>query len=126
MKTAVIGMAATGSSPSATTSAGIIHQDNEKLNELRVFTIGFLKDTLKLQVDPKNDKILKVCHGLRFLGVVIWPNDRRLNKRGIRRVERRLSLKNVSSYYGLVEKHGYKKINNQLIWWIYDLIHLRN
>ena len=104
----------------------LVSQNREKLIELRERTIIFLNDSLRLKMNPKNDKIFRVIHGLRFLGVVIWPNGRRLNKRGICRVERHLSLKNVSSYYGLALKHGYKKMNNQLIWWIYDLIHPRN
>jgi len=100
----------------------LIHNDLEKLRMFREQTILFLKEKLKLKLNPKNDKILKLSHGLRFLGVVIRPNDRRLKKRSIRRMQSRLSYRNVSSYYGLVNKHQNQKSINEFIWRVYLLL----
>ena len=94
----------------------LTHEDLEKLREFRELTIRFLEDRLKLYLNPKNDKILKPNHGLKFLGVVIWPNGRKLNKRSIHRVQSRLCCRNVSSYYGLVSKHGSRKLANKFSW----------
>jgi len=100
----------------------LIHEDLEKLNKLRTFVIQFLENGLKLNLNPKNDKILKPAHGLKFLGVVIWPNGRKINKRGVSRVSYKLCHKNASSYYGLTGKHGNKKLLNHFSWLIYNLL----
>ena len=100
----------------------LIHQDLEKLRMLREQTILFLTKKLKLNLNPKNDKILKPGHGLKFLGVVLWPNGRKLNKRSIRRIHIRLCRKNASSYYGLVNKHQNQKNINEFIWRVYLLL----
>jgi len=104
----------------------LIHQNLEKLSEFRDRTIQFLKDGLKLSLNPKNDKILKPSHGLKFLGVVIWPNSRKLNKRSIHRIQSKLCHKNVSSYYGLVNKHQNQKNINEFIWRVYLLLNSGN
>lgn len=94
----------------------LIHQYLEKLKMFREQIILFLIEKLKLKLNPKNDKIIKASHGLKFLGVVIWPNSRRLNKRSIHRLQNRLCCRNVSSYYGLVSRHGGRKLANKLSW----------
>jgi len=104
----------------------LIHQDLEKLKICREQTILFLTEKLKLNLNPKNDKILKPSHGLKFLGVVIWPNSRKLNKWSIRRVQSRLARRNVSSYYGLVNKHQNQKNINEFIWRVYLLLNSGN
>jgi len=82
-----------------------IDDDLQKLQEFRSETIRFLGTELKLQVNPKRDKIMKVMEGLIFLGVQIWPTGRTLVGRNIVRVQSRLTLANASSYRGLVVKH---------------------
>ncbi|MFH0838487.1 MAG: RNA-directed DNA polymerase, partial [Patescibacteria group bacterium] len=59
----------------------LVHQNLEKLKGLRLSIMRFLKDELRRKLHPKNDKILKAQHGLKFLGVVIWPSSRKLNRR---------------------------------------------
>jgi len=100
----------------------LVYPDREKLNELREFTIGFLEDVLQLKMNPKNDKIFKAGQGLKFLGVVICPDGRILNRRNIKRIKNRINLKNVGSYYGLVNKHSLSEFRYEFDWWIYDLI----
>ena len=104
----------------------LIHRDLEKLHHFRARVVKFLEMELKLDLNPKNDKILKVRHGLKFLGVVLWPNGRKLNKRSICRVQSRLCHKNVSSYYGLVSKHHNQKNINEFIWRVYLLLNSGN
>jgi retron-type reverse transcriptase len=84
----------------------VLENDLERLKFVRNETICFLVDTLKLQINPKSDKIMKVSHGLRFLGVKIWPSGRTLNRRNLARVRERLKPNNISSYSGLIMKHG--------------------
>lgn len=100
----------------------LIHENLEKLNEFRTSVIQFLEDELKLNINPKNDKILKPAYGLKFLGVVIWPNSRSLNKRNRKRIKNRIGFKNVGSYYGLVNKHSLSEFRHEFKWWIYELL----
>lgn len=99
----------------------LVCEDLEKLNRLRTSVIQFLEDELSLKLNPKNDKILKPAHGLKFLGVVILPNVRSLNKRNKKRIKNRISFKNVGSYYGLVNKHSLSEFRHEFKWWIYEL-----
>ena len=85
-------------------------------------TILFLTEKLKLNLNPKNDKILKTRHGLKFLGVVIWPNGRNLKKRNRKRIKNKLNYKNAGSYQGLVNKHTSSKFRHEFDWWIYELL----
>lgn len=94
----------------------VLENDPEKLDLLRTRAIAFLKDELKLQVNPKNDKIIKTCHGLRFLGVKLWPSGRTLNKRNLSRARTRLNARNISSYSGLIKKHSNAKQIKQFDW----------
>ena len=100
----------------------LIHQDLEKLESFRLSVIQFLEEELRLKLNPKNDKILKSVHGLRFLGVVVWLDGRKLNKRGINRLNHRLCHKNTGSYYGLTGKHGNRKLINNFSWLIFNLL----
>ena len=56
-------------------------QDLDKLQKIREDVINFTKESLKLNINKKNDILIKARHGLRFLGVWIFPNGRRLMKR---------------------------------------------
>ena len=106
----------------------LVHPDLEKLQILREQTVLFLKEKLKLNLNPKNDKIVKANHGLRFLGVVIWPrhggqaSSRNLNKRNRQRIKSRLNVKNAGSYYGLVNKHASTEFTHEFKWWICELL----
>jgi len=100
----------------------LIENDLQKLKQARMQVIHFLKTVLKLGLNPKHDRIIKVGHGLKFLGVVIYPKGRKLKKRNLNRIARRLSLKNVGSYYGLLQKHGNLKGRKKIQWKIHELI----
>ena len=99
----------------------LVHHDLQRLTEMQALVTHFLADHLRLEINPKHDRIIKVQQGLRFLGVVIYPKGRKLMKRNESRIDQRLGLKNASSYFGLVKKYGNKKMMKRLMWKISDL-----
>ena len=100
----------------------IIEIDLAKLKFLRNETIAFLEKQLRLKINPKSDKIVKFRHGLKYLGVKLWPSGRTLNKRSLSRAENRLNTKNISSYSGLIKKHTKTKLIKKFNWLIYEKI----
>ncbi|MCK9186314.1 RNA-directed DNA polymerase [Candidatus Gracilibacteria bacterium] len=94
----------------------LVENDAEKLKIFRTKTIDFLKNNLKLKINPKSDKIIKPAHGLKFLGVKIWPSGRTLNKRSLSRATQRLNHSNISSYSGLIKRHCNKKYQKYFDW----------
>ena len=100
----------------------LVHPDMERLELMRTQTLWCLRKVLKLNLNSQNDKIIKASHGLRFLGVVIKPEGRNLKRRNSRRIQRRLSLRNANSYYGLVNKHQNQKSINEFAWRVYLLL----
>ena len=88
----------------------MIEPDLHKLSLFRTLAAEFLQNILKLQFNPKSDKIFKARYGLKFLGVVLWPNGRKLNKRNFARMYGKLALNNSGSYFGVMKYHAnYKK-----------------
>lgn len=100
----------------------MVEANVQKLNFFRTKAIGFLKNTLKLSINPKSDKILKANWGLRFLGVILWPHGRKLNKRSTNRIKARLDCRNAASYRGLVMQHGSRKSAKQFSWLIHEML----
>ncbi|MFH0820519.1 MAG: RNA-directed DNA polymerase [Candidatus Peregrinibacteria bacterium] len=98
----------------------LIEPDLQKLKEMRARVIHFLEVTLKLGLNPKHDRILKTRNGLKFLGVMIYPNGVCLTKRNRGRMRRRLSLKNAASYFGLLKRHENPKKLRELFWQLID------
>jgi len=78
--------------------------------------VNFLRRELQLEINPKHDILIPIRCGLRFLGVEIFPGGRRLNERNRKRVERNLSMDNMSSYRGLVGKHEKVKQRRRFDW----------
>lgn len=98
----------------------IIQPNLEKLKLFRIQIINFLNNELKLQVNPKSDKIMKAHSGLKLLGIKFWPFERTLNNRNLSRIKRKLASRNVSSYSGLIKKHGNKKQMKHFNWLVYE------
>ena len=90
----------------------LIAAKKEELEVFRGRVIAFLRDALGLELHGRNDKIIKARHGLRFLGVIIWPRGRKLNARSIGRIHTRMDEKNIASYRGLLLKHMPQKKKN--------------
>ncbi len=98
----------------------IIADNSKQLEKIRSSAIEFLNDKFQLEINKKHDIIIKAKQGLKFLGVVIFPNGRKLNKRNSTRVKENLKLKNISSYSGLVKKHSQIKKIKEFNWIILD------
>ncbi len=98
----------------------IIAKNLSCLKRIRNKTTGFINKNLLLEINSKNDIIIKASYGLKFLGVWIYPQGRKLNKRSWKRVRMRLEQKNISSYSGLVKKHSKEKFIKELNWLILE------
>jgi RNA-directed DNA polymerase len=96
----------------------LIESDLKKLKSFNFEIKEFLKKKLRLSVNFKSDKIIKVRQGLKFLGVKLWYSGRILNKRNFFRIQKRLNLNNISSYSGLIKKHGNEKERNVFDWMV--------
>lgn len=94
----------------------ILDNDLERLRVVRAMVGGFLANKLKLQINPNSDRVMKVSHGLKFLGVQLWPSGGTLNNRNQIRVKERLKVNNISSYSGMVKKHGNSKKVREFNW----------
>jgi retron-type reverse transcriptase len=86
------------------------------LSTSRDLIIKFLKERLCLEINYKNDIIVKIRHGLKFLGVEIFLDGRRLKTRNWKRAQERLNFSNVSSYRGLIDKHSNLKRRQYYNW----------
>lgn len=75
---------------------------------------------LRLEINLKNDIIIKARWGLKFLGVEIFPSGRRLNKRNWDKAKTKLRLQNISSYGGLVKQHSKIKKVKEFNWIILE------
>lgn len=102
----------------------IIEPDAERLRFFRMQTVNFLKTILKLEVNPKSDRIVKSRHGLKYLGVKIWPDGCTLTRRNLVRIKERLNFRNVSSYGGLIKQHGNYKQMKKFNWMMYERLTL--
>ena len=98
----------------------IISESLDNLKQNREKTIVFLQKKLGLEINNKNDIIIKTRWGLKFLGVWIYPKGRRLNKRNWCRIKAKLSYKNISSYSGLVKQHSKEKRLKEFNWQILE------
>ena len=98
----------------------VIEANFEKLKLFRLQTINFLKNALKLEVNPKSDRMMKPQHGLKYLGVKLWPSGRTLTKRNLLRTKQRFAPNNISSYSGFMKKHGSKNQLKEFSWLVYE------
>lgn len=94
----------------------IIEKDKAKLEQIRVLVDEFLTTKLKLTLHSKNNIIVKARHGIKFLGVVMYPQGRKLNNRALGRVFSRLNNRNIASYSGLLKQHTNRKKLKELQW----------
>ncbi len=94
----------------------IIETDRKKIEYLRIEIIYFLNNVLKLQVNPKSDRILRPRHGLKILGMKFWHFKKSLSERNLLRISERLNSKSLSSYRGIIKKHGNLKQIKRFDW----------
>lgn len=94
--------------------------DYKKILQHKEKAVTFLKEKLSLSVNPKNDSVRKTKQGLKFLGVVIYPKGRILNRRNRTRIRERLNLHNAGSYWGMIAKHDNEKTMEEFQWKLLD------
>ena len=91
----------------------IFSKTKENLLRIKMQTTVFIENSLKLKLHVKNNLIVRAKYGLKFLGVILYPNGRKLSKRNKIRIRQRLNSRNSSSYWGTVLHHSTtKKIKN--------------
>lgn len=96
----------------------IIEKDNKKLIHYRLQTIQYLAKHQRLNINPKNDLIIKSRHGIKFLGVWIYPTGKKLLRRNWNRIITHLNNQNSGSYFGLLHQHGTAKQIKYFSWLI--------
>ncbi len=104
----------------------LIHPDLQKLKGMQAKVTEFLECVLSLKINPKANRLLKTGHGLKFLGVMIYLGHRKLTARNLSRIKKRISHKNLNSYYGLILQHGNLKLLREFHWMIGDLPDIEN
>ena len=92
------------------------------LEDMRAQITRFLKNSLGLEINRRNDIILPMRRGIHFLGVEIYPTGCRLKTKNWYRVQSKLNQRNAASYHGLIKQHSKKKLEqfDWLITKIYD------
>lgn len=84
----------------------IFSKDRNELLQIKARIIDFVENKLNLDLHAKNNLIVETRHGLKFLGVVLYPSGHKLSKRNQTRIKNRINLRNSGSYWGVVSKHG--------------------
>lgn len=100
----------------------LFNMDEKSLRNMREEAIKFISDFLKLPIHSKNDLVFKAKHRLKFLGVILYPNGRKLNKRMENRIKAKLSTRNTSSYWGVIKKHTNQKAIEEFQWRLVEMI----
>ena len=93
---------------------------------MKTQAIEFLDRQLQLTINRRNDIIVKPKRGIHFLGLDIFPFGRRLLKRAVSQLYSRLGLKNISSYSGMIRKHGNRKAIRKFNWWFFNIMEKLN
>ena len=84
----------------------IFSRDKDSLLQIKAQVIDFIETKLKLDLHLKNNLVVETKHGLKFLGVIMYPNGRILSKRNQIRIKDRINLRNSGSYWGVISQHG--------------------
>jgi RNA-directed DNA polymerase len=77
---------------------------------------AFLLNKMGLSLHTVNHALQPTKQKLHFLGIEIWPQGHRLDKRMRSRITSRVNSKNIASYQALVQHHGHKKAQKLLMW----------
>jgi len=83
----------------------IFTNNRDEAVEHRKLMQTFLHDKLSLTLHARNDVIFPCSKGLKFLGCMLYPTHRCLQKRVWYRVLTHTDRYNISSYSGLVHAH---------------------
>ncbi len=93
----------------------LMHQDKQLLTHNLRYIVCYLNQELKLQLHPNKVSIRTLASGVDFLGWVHFPNHRVLRTVAKNRMLKNISIKNESSYLGLLEHGNTQKIKKMLV-----------
>ena len=100
----------------------LVDENKSRLEDFSQKCTEFLLKELSLEINRKNDILVKATQGILFLGVEIYPYGKKLQQRVWRRTLERFSISNLSSYSGLIRDHGSRKIKKEFNWRILDML----
>jgi len=95
-------------------------KDRTAAEALRSMGSAFLHERLKIEINRKNDKLALARRGLHFLGIIAYPNGRRLDGRGRNRAHGRMDRRNIASYDALFREHENGRQHRRFIWNIHE------
>lgn len=99
----------------------IFLKDSESVGNCREIVAEFLGSVLKLGINSKSSFVCKPGQMLKYLGVLFKNNRITLNSRNWKRINRRLSPRNLPSYCSLIAKYGDKTMKRIFRWKCYEL-----
>jgi len=94
----------------------IFNQNENSLIETKIQVEKFVKNSLKLDLNIKNNLITSTKEGLKFLGVILSLDKKILNKRNSIKIKERIELKNAGSYWGIVSQHCTREELKEFQW----------
>jgi retron-type reverse transcriptase len=84
--------------------------------QLRTLASGFLRDELKLTINPRNDVIVPAAVGLKFLGHIVTLDGATVDSHTSRRALERVNYRNLSSYKALnLDKWQKRRLEQQVL-----------
>ena len=100
----------------------IFVKNREEAMQYRELMKKFLDEKLSLTLHARNDVIFPCGDGLKFLGCMIYPDMRMLQKRVWNRVLKRTAVNNFASYNGLVRAHCDDEKMRHFDWHVLNIV----
>lgn len=96
--------------------------DEYRARQTQVIGSQFLYDELKLRINARHDLIQPVRQRLAYLGVDIWPEGVRLQKRTQKRIAYSLNTSSAASYFALTKQYLPPRYHKRLARNLLDII----
>ena len=93
----------------------ILDTGEDKLEKIIPQLSAFLQSNLKLTLHPNKIIIRKLRQGIDFLGYVVLPYYRVLRTKTKRRMIKKVSKENISSYLGLINHCDAHKLRKDIV-----------
>lgn len=93
----------------------IIDSNNSKLETIIPIIQSFLRDKLKLELHPNKVSIRTIQRGADFLGYVVLPYHRVLRIKTKKRMLKKVSENNISSYLGILKHCNGRTLEKEII-----------
>lgn len=92
----------------------LLSPDKEELIQALSYMKAFLKELLVLDLHPRKVELRKLGQGIDFLGYVVMPHATLVRTRTKKRLFRKLSLKNLPSYLGVLEHANTERLKKRV------------